>query len=264
MLFNAAFESGGIKGLAYIGVLKYLEEKGIKINEASGSSVGALFAALLKAGYKSGELQNEIENVNINKLLKKNSFFSAIKNFGFNNIDNLEIELNRLLNNKGISRFRDVKKGNDYLLKIAVTDYSNKKSITLPNDFKYMGYNPDNQLISKAVSMSCSVPLFYSVYKHNDNMYGDGGIVNKFPINVLNKSLPILAFKISKDNRKIPFYKNYSDDKLREMNIHVIRINTLDINSLNFKKGFERRFELYKNGYIAVKNYFEKYNKEML
>ena len=48
------------------------------------------------------------------------------------------------------------------------------------------------------------------------------------------------------------------------MNIHVIRINTLDINSLNFKKGFEKRFELYKSGYIAVKNYFEKYNKEML
>ena len=258
-MFNAAFESGGIKGLAYLGVIKYLEERGIKIYSASGSSVGALFASLLMSGYTSKELTNEIERLDIDTLVKKNSVVTAIKNVGINSIENLEDKLYYLLKLKGYERFIDFKKGNEYLLKIAVTDYNNKRGLIFPDDYIKIGYNPDEQKISKAVAMSCSVPVFYSVYKHNNKLYGDGGVVNKFPINVLNRNYPILAFKISKDSRSIGCLKGYTDDQLRAMNIHIIRINTLDIHSLNFKKGLENRFELYKNGYLAVKSYFEKY-----
>lgn len=258
MLINAAFESGGIKGLAYLGALKYLEERGIKIYQASGSSVGALFASLVIAGYSYKEIYNEIENVDIDTLLKRNNFINAIKNIGVNNIDNLENKLNELLTKKGYYKFKDTKKGYDYLLKIATTDYTSRKKVTLPDDYMLMGYNPDEQLISKAVAMSCSVPLFYSVYKYKEKMFGDGGILNKFPIDALNNKYPIFAFKISK-SRPIYCFQGESDESLRNRNIHVIKIDTCDINSLNFKKGLENRYLLYKNGYLATKNYFEKY-----
>lgn len=258
MLINAAFESGGIKGLAYLGALKYLEERGIKIYQASGSSVGALFASLVIAGYCYKEIYDEIENIDIDTLLKRNTFINIIKNIGVNNIDNLEEKLNNLLIKKGYYKFKDTKKGYDYLLKIATTDYSSRKKVILPDDYKLMGYDPDEQIISKAVAMSCSVPLFYSVYKYKEKMFGDGGILNKFPVDVLNNKYPVFAFKIS-SSRPIYCFKEESDESLREKNIHIIKIDTCNINSLNFKKGLENRMLLYKNGYLATKNYFEKY-----
>lgn len=259
MKCNIAFESGGIKGLAYAGALKYLEEKGIIVENASGSSVGALFAALVISGYKSSDIMRGVESLNIDDLIKKNSFILAIKNIGVNNIDNLEKKLDILLKEKGKEYFKDVKTGNDYRLKITVTDYNKKKGLIMPNDYKLLGYNPDEQKISKTVAMSCSVPLFYSIYKHNNNKFLDGGIINKFPINVLNNNIPIIALKISKDSRPINCFKGYTDEQLRMNNIHIVRINTFGIHSLNFKKGLEIRQDLYKSGYIAMKRYYEQY-----
>ena len=69
MFVNVAFEGGGIKGLAYIGAIKCLEDYGIKIFKASGTSVGSIFASLVVAGYKSFELEEIIEQIDVNKIL---------------------------------------------------------------------------------------------------------------------------------------------------------------------------------------------------
>ena len=259
MIFNAAFESGGIKGLAYIGALRFLESRGVKIYTTSGTSVGALFAALISSGYTSTEIYQEIESIDIDTLLKKNTFFTALKNIGANSIENLENKLEELLKRKNIKTFGDLKVANDYLLKVAVTDYSKKKKLILPCDYKLLGYNPDDQLVSKAVCMSCSVPLLYSVYKYKNSLFADGGLVDKLPVSALTNEYPILVFKISNDKRCIESLKGFTDDELRKKGIYVIKIDTLGINSLNFKKGLEMRKTLYKNGYNAMKNYYEKH-----
>lgn len=42
--------SGGARGLVHVGVIKWLEEKGYKIESISGSSIGALIGGLYAAG----------------------------------------------------------------------------------------------------------------------------------------------------------------------------------------------------------------------
>ena len=58
-LRNIIFSGGGIRGLCYVGIFRYLEKYGLRenIQEVLGSSIGSLFAVLFTLGYKSPELE---------------------------------------------------------------------------------------------------------------------------------------------------------------------------------------------------------------
>ena len=256
MFVNLALEGGGIKGLAYVGALKCLEDHGINVFKASGTSVGALFAGLIIAGYRSNEIASEIEKIDFNLILKKNSILTAIKSLGMNNIETLELEIDKLLLKKGKVTFGDVKYGNDYLLKIIVTGYKTREMYIMPNDFMKMNLVPERQKISKAIAMSCSMPGLFSVYKYKDKFFGDGGLVNNLPINVLDNNLPIIALRIKDDDKLV----SNSNDITR--GIHIINIDTLGIKTIDFKKGIERRKDLYVSGYNSVRRYLQSLQKK--
>ncbi|XYD11445.1 patatin-like phospholipase family protein [Methylobacterium sp. NMS12] len=50
------FEGGGVRGYAHLGALKACEDRGIRFDGVSGTSIGAIVAALVAAGYTSTEL----------------------------------------------------------------------------------------------------------------------------------------------------------------------------------------------------------------
>jgi NTE family protein len=52
----AAFEGGGARGYAHVGALQASEERGIKFEGVAGTSIGAVVAALVAAGYTGSEL----------------------------------------------------------------------------------------------------------------------------------------------------------------------------------------------------------------
>jgi NTE family protein len=63
MKIGLALGSGGLKGLAHIGVLQVLEEQGIKPAVIAGTSAGSIFAALYGAGmspYKMQEIVSQL------------------------------------------------------------------------------------------------------------------------------------------------------------------------------------------------------------
>ena len=49
---------GGAKGAAEIGVLKYIEEAGIKVDYIAGTSIGSIIGALYSVGYRSNDLDS--------------------------------------------------------------------------------------------------------------------------------------------------------------------------------------------------------------
>jgi NTE family protein len=53
---NLVFEGGGVKGIAYAGAIEVLEKESIlsDIKRVAGTSAGAITAALLASGAKSG------------------------------------------------------------------------------------------------------------------------------------------------------------------------------------------------------------------
>ena len=50
------FQGGGAKGFAHIGALRAAEERGIRFAGVAGTSIGAVVAALIAAGYRSDDL----------------------------------------------------------------------------------------------------------------------------------------------------------------------------------------------------------------
>lgn len=54
---NSVFEGGGVKGIAYVGAMEVLEEKGVleNIQRVGGTSAGAINALLLGLNYSLDE-----------------------------------------------------------------------------------------------------------------------------------------------------------------------------------------------------------------
>lgn len=57
MRTGLALSGGAVRGMAHIGVLKYLEEKNIDIDIVAGTSASSLVGALHAAGKRAGEIE---------------------------------------------------------------------------------------------------------------------------------------------------------------------------------------------------------------
>jgi NTE family protein len=68
MEVTLALGGGGVKGYAHIGVLRYLENCGIRVRAIAGTSAGGLFGSTYAAGVSLQELDNLLSKVNQAKL----------------------------------------------------------------------------------------------------------------------------------------------------------------------------------------------------
>lgn len=269
MLINGIFEGGGIKGLAYVGVMRFLEERGFQFQFVGGTSIGALFSSLIATGYNSYEIEDLIKNFDLNILTPQKKekkiakIISGFKEKGLYSIKPFEEYLENLFLLKNKTIFRDVKLGNNYLLKVIVTDLKNRKKIILPDDLKQYGYSPDGFKIAKAVAMSASLPLVFTPYTIGENTFVDGGVVNNFPITLFSQSLiPTLGFRLNADSKLTNFLNKYRSKVFKtECNYdfekyNIISINTSDYKAADFKKGLENFQQLFLLGYNSMKEYF--------
>lgn len=71
---NLVFEGGGVKGIAYGGVLDLLEAKGImpQIKKTSGASAGAIAALLVGLGCSAAEVTKILSDMDFKKFLDYN------------------------------------------------------------------------------------------------------------------------------------------------------------------------------------------------
>lgn len=271
MYINGVFEGGGIKGIAYIGAIRFLEERGFRFKYVGGSSVGSLFSSLLAAKFTSYEMENIVKKFDVNILTASKSkkpiakFINGIKYKGLYSMSYFENFLDNLLKEKNCSKFIDVKVGEDYFLKIIVTDYKNKKMITIPDDLDLYNYSKDAFPIAKAVAMSCSMPIVFVPYKIQGNVFIDGGVVNNFPINLFSKQqIPTIGFKLNEYAKETSIINKYKS-KIFQTNVeykldsyNIVDINTGKYKVTDFKKGLENYKDLIKLGYNSMRDYFYK------
>ena len=61
---------GGAKGFAHIGVLKVLEQAGVKIDYIGGTSMGAVVGGLYASGYSATQIDSIFRTINFYNLLQ--------------------------------------------------------------------------------------------------------------------------------------------------------------------------------------------------
>lgn len=200
---NKLILSGGsTKGIAYIGVVKGLEEYNIlkDIKTFAGTSIGALISFLLVIGYNYEELYKMITSIKLENLCKVNNI-NNINNYGFDSGVNLVNEIKKLMDYKKIKydiTFKELFDSTNKRLIITATNLSQKRA-------EYFDYkrSPDmNVLIG--IRMSVSMPIIFSPIIYKGDFYVDGGLVDNMPYSIFknkDKCLNIyIDSKITIDN----------------------------------------------------------------
>ncbi len=264
---NLSLSGGGVKGIAHLGGIKALEDSNVEIAGISGSSAGAIIAALYGAGYSSKELKKIMYNQNLNDFKDNISVFRLVKKYGIYQGNKFLRWIKDKLNLKEIESFQDYKKD----VKIVASDV-NQKRIKVFSKAK-----TPNMSVAEAVRMSMGIPLFYIPYNYNNNLYVDGGVMNNLPLKVFNNSkLATLGFMlIEKESTGRKEVHNFFDyiSSLMEMIIavneqrqielsssHIIAIETGKIKATNFTLTTEGKEWLYQSGYNKVQNNVDLFN----
>lgn len=157
------FSGGGVRGVAHAGILKALHENGIEPTHISGSSAGAMAAALCAAGFQPEE---------IFKFFKENSNVFRWQNFARAKLGILDAEKYGIIFKPWLNglTFDSL----DKELHICVTDVLNAK----------VKFISEGELV-RPVLASAAVPGIFSPVEIGDNWYIDGGTMNNFPIEPL-------------------------------------------------------------------------------
>ncbi len=157
-----ALSGGGIRGLCHAGVLKALEEQGIKPDIVSGVSAGAVVGALYADGYSPDEIAKLFEDISFRRMTK-----IQIPDGGFFKIDIFQRFLHKNLHAK---TFEELK----IPLRVVATDLDKGKIVTFST----------GKLLDKVVA-SCSIPVLFSPKVIDGVHYVDGGVLKNFPVSTI-------------------------------------------------------------------------------
>jgi NTE family protein len=169
MKIGITLSGGGARGIAHIGVLKALEEMGIKISVISGTSAGSIVGALYAYGYKPEEILSIIQKVSVFKSVKpawtwigllsltglRNVFLKYIPE---NSFDALKIPLT-----------------------VAATDLKKGEVV----------YFSKGELIPCVMASSC-VPAVFAPISLNGKLFVDGGVLDNLPVKPIRKKCDLL------------------------------------------------------------------------
>ena len=235
---------GGFRGVAHVGVLKFLEEQNIKIKALSGSSAGSIVALLIASGKKSDEI------IDIIKQIQKRDVFKLSKNPGFFSLDNFETFLRDRVD---VKSFDDLK----IPLFVCVTNLADGKA----------SYLNSGDPIESVIASSSLSPIF-EAKKIDNNFYIDGGFADNLPLTPL-KNRDYKVFSISVNPIKKEPVDSTKDLLVRSLLIMLnSNIRRSSVNSDAFLEiqgttnmhifDFSSIDRAYEYGYKETKNAWEK------
>ena len=160
---------GGVRGIAHIGVIKALLEHNINPDIVSGSSAGAVVGALFCNGYDPDEM---LEFFKKTPLFHLNRF--AFSKPGFIDTDKFHSDFKKYLGHDDFSFLRK---------KLFVT------AVNMCNG--RLRVFEKGQLIRPLLASSAFPGLFSPVNIENE-LYGDGGILDNFPIAPIKSSCNLM------------------------------------------------------------------------
>ncbi len=178
---------GGYYGLAYIGVIKLLEDKQIIHNIKSyiGVSIGSLVALLAVLGYSADELKVLIQtDIKLSKILEINAdnVFNIFDKMGINTGAYIEETIKTLIAARGYSPYITLEKLQELTGKSLHVGFTR----CFRNQFILAG--PDSEYkdmpVWLAVRASISLPIILEPVADylTDDLLVDGGLINNNPI----------------------------------------------------------------------------------
>lgn len=293
---HLVFKGGGVKGIAYVGAMKALEEANIstQINGFAGTSAGSIIAALGACRISSDTLNTFLASTNYENFKDKGNILNFLtdlaKKFGLYEGDYfLDSWFKVFLQQQGINpdiTFQEVYTQFGTTLKVFSTDLNTQKI----QEFS-IATTPNVQ-IAMAVRASMSIPLFFRAWQFpdsipNDHIFVDGGVMYNYPIDTFDgPTIPpqsTLGFFLTDlHNASTPndltygidYLETYikslfeallnSQDLMIQKNLYedkrTIQIDDLGISATDFDITPQQVQALYNSGYSATKAYLASFS----
>ena len=187
---------GGAKGAAHIGVLKYLEEKGMPIDFVAGTSMGALMGGLYAMGYSAGEIDSIVRSIDWNMMMSDNipMDFYSYKRKIYKNTYVLDVPFT------GAEFLRSLPSGFVYGLNIynmlsALSVGYQEEGMdftTMPTPYCCVATEIVTQTekhwtegpLIDAMRSTMSIPGYFMPVRVDSMLFSDGGTKNNFPTDI--------------------------------------------------------------------------------
>ncbi|MFW6295481.1 MAG: patatin-like phospholipase family protein [Halanaerobium sp.] len=160
---------GGARGFAHLGVLKALEEKGIKPDYISAVSAGSIIGAFIASGKNPDQVM---------EIMQESNFFDYAKVLmpknGLMSLENLHKNLKEQLEENTISELK-------IPLYIAASNLATGK----------IRYFAEGDLC-QIVQASSSIPILFSPVEIDGDLYVDGGLLDNLPVEPLKDKCDII------------------------------------------------------------------------
>ena len=209
---DLVLEGGGVKGIGLIGAVARLD-RDLRFERIAGSSVGAIVAALVAAGFSGDELRAVLADFPFAQVRRRKGlakipvvgrasallFSRGIYDTGF-----VRDWLFDLLESRGIRTFANLPHDDPdsslpeerrYRLVVTATDVTSGELLYLPWDYRsHFGLDPDTQLVADAVTASFAIPFYFAPVQLTDvrtkqtHVLVDGGVLSNYPITVFDRT----------------------------------------------------------------------------
>jgi NTE family protein len=225
---NLVFEGGGVKGIAYLGALRRLYEAipPAQIRGVGGTSAGSIMALAVSFGLDAAGIQalaNTLDYSRVPQQPGKDDFpdltweerdaleaasvvfgkeiwsiYGLYRRYGWYTSEYFHRWLEQTVQGqfarvmgKGTGRetFADFEKAGFATLRVKATDVSTQSSATLS-----LETTPD-LAVADAVRMSMSIPLFFEAVSMGGAVYGDGGVISNYPMDLFDAIDPKRHFE---------------------------------------------------------------------
>lgn len=264
---SVVLAGGGVKGLAYLGVLKFLKEKEAlhHISTFAGCSIGALTCLLMILDYPYNVLKTVMDNYDISKL-NYPRMECIINDMCLDDGNSLEKFVKTFIKNAGHDENINMKSFYEITgkkLVVSITDINSKKNILA--DYKNFPEMP----VFLAVKISMCIPFVYKPVLYKNNFYCDGYLSCNFPVKYFDTKDTLCIYFSSEASKemnrsdilynilKTPMFVNQQDSikYAKDSGFKVIELYTpKTIHSLNFRIDKSQKEILYEFGYDSIKN----------
>jgi NTE family protein len=211
-IVDLVMEGGGVRGIALVGALAVLEDRGYRWANLAGTSAGAIVAALAAAGYTAVELKRIVGNLDFRNFLDSSprwlppytrAAWNLLAHWGVYKGDVFLRWMRETLAVKGVHTFGDLRRGiadrgQNYPLRVVASDVTRGMMVVLPDDARHYDIDPDALGVAEAVRMSISIPFLFrpvTLHMHTGNPGAetlesyyivDGALLSNFPVRLFD------------------------------------------------------------------------------
>lgn len=252
---------GGAKSMSALGALHVLKKTGQLKNAKifAGTSAGAIVAAGMVL---------DREPIDMVKKFTENSYKSNFdianfgNTFGLDTGENLFEWIDIVLGNESHT-FQSLYEKTGKTLVVCATNLSMAEPV-------YFSHITSPEMdVKLAIRMSCSLPLFFSAVKFQDNVFVDGALTDPFPIEyVMKMNDNVLGIRYESSEYKIPmpierldeFLKSIvvvatKDNFPKDANIFIIDVGNLSVLDFKNPKKLKKSFKI---GYQSMLQFIKK------